>query len=153
MRRSYLSARSRRAGYASAHRQNRGRRTAERGPSMNVQTSSQGVLLIFGAWDGSYAGLLRFLYLNKNVALKRKVLPASIIFTSILHLAFTWITGAPAHVFIFVVPGVALIAFLNIRNIKFCNSCGRTISGSNPFSPPKFRSKCGAPSELISRKS
>ena len=45
MRRSYLSARSRRAGYASAHRQNRGHRTAERGPSMNVQTSSQGVLL------------------------------------------------------------------------------------------------------------
>jgi ribosomal protein L37E len=43
--------------------------------------------------------------------------------------------------FLLGVPAVALLAFINIRNSKFCDSCGRQNYGP----PAKFCSKCGAP--------
>jgi rRNA maturation endonuclease Nob1 len=52
--------------------------------------------------------------------------------------------GIPASDFTFIIPFVALITFINLRVMKFCNACGRTVMNQNPFSPPKFCSKCGA---------
>jgi|SRR6516162_2844277 hypothetical protein len=112
---------------------------------MNSPASYHTFQLFIGVWAVLGLGSMAFFYFNKNAALKRRVLPPFVIFTSILFLGFVWMTGAPAQVFYVFIPAVALIAFINIRNTKFCDSCGRQNYGFNLFSPAKFCSKCGAP--------
>jgi hypothetical protein len=50
----------------------------------------------------------------------------------------------PSYVVLVMGPVVALITFLNMRSVKFCDAYGNTINGQNPFSPPQVCSKCGA---------
>lgn len=86
---------------------------------------------------------MAFFYLSKNASLKRKLWPRVSIGASVLFVAFVWAVAGTNELF-FVVPFVGLITVLNLRMMKFCNSCGRTLTNQNPFSPPKFCSKCGA---------
>ncbi len=86
-----------------------------------------------------------FFYLNRNVNLKRKVLVPGFVISSLIFLGFIYSMKLPNNVFWIAVPAVILISYLNIRVTKFCDSCGRTIIGQNPFSPPNYCSKCGAP--------
>ena len=85
-----------------------------------------------------------FFLLNKNAQLKRKVLPPFVVGTGILFAGFMLATGAPWEVMLIFGPAIALITFLNLRSITFCNSCGATLMNQNPFSKPAFCSKCGA---------
>jgi hypothetical protein len=95
-------------------------------------------------WAGLGIASSAFFYLSKNASLKRKIWPPASIAASVLFLAFVWTRGIPASEFIFVVPFVALITFINLRVMKFCDACGRTVMNQNPFSLPKYCSKCGA---------
>jgi hypothetical protein len=52
--------------------------------------------------------------------------------------------GFPLEAFYVLAPAVALITFLNLRSVKFCNTCGKTLINQIPFTAPKFCSKCGA---------
>ena len=90
-------------------------------------------------------GTSAFFFLNKDSALKRKVLPTFSVAVGALFLFFVWMMGAPTEVLIVGVPAVVLITVLNLRSIRFCDSCGKTLMGQNPLSPPKFCSKCGSP--------
>ena len=52
--------------------------------------------------------------------------------------------SSDGQVSFFVYPVIALISFLNIRNIRFCSSCNATLYG-RLFTSDQFCSKCGAP--------
>jgi hypothetical protein len=102
--------------------------------------------IFFGVWVVLGIFSSAFFFLNKNAVLKRKVHPPFVIGVGVLFLTFGWLMGIPDQPFFFcvMVPAVVVITFLNIRNTRFCNSCGRTVFTQNPFAPPKFCSKCGA---------
>jgi hypothetical protein len=99
-----------------------------------------GVSIVLGAASSA------FFLLNRNATLKRRIYPAFVIGVGVLFLIFVWLMAVPDDVSFFcvMVPGVVLITLLNIRNTRFCNSCGRTVFTQNPFASPKFCSKCGA---------
>ena len=88
-----------------------------------------------------------FFYFNTNEALKRKVWPAFGVGVGLVFLGFAWLLGFPPHVFVIMGPAVALATYLNLRAVKFCSACGKTLFNQNPFSPAKFCSRCGAPLE------
>ena len=73
------------------------------------------------------------------------MLPPFLVFTGALFLGFVFYIGALNEFLCVAVPMVALITWLNIRAIRFCDACGRTLHNQNPFSLPTFCSKCGAP--------
>src|SRR5262245_7282586 len=102
--------------------------------------------MFFGVWVALGLVFTAFFYLNKDAALKRKVHPPFAIAVGVLFLGFVMLTGKPRDAFfLFVmVPAIALITLLNIRNTKFCSACGKMLVSQNPFAPPKFCTKCGA---------
>jgi hypothetical protein len=100
--------------------------------------------IFFGVWVVLGLFSAGFFFLNKNAALKRKVWPPFVIATGVLFVGFTMVMGFPSSMLFVVVPAVALITFLNLRAVQFCNSCGATIMSQNPLSKPSFCSKCGA---------
>lgn len=108
---------------------------------MTVQlgNSEQVFPVFFGVWVLLGLFSASFFFLSKNAHLKRKVWPPFIVITGILFAGFVWAMG-----FLIVIPAVALITFLNLRAVQFCNSCGATIMTQNPLSKPMFCSKCGA---------
>ena len=100
--------------------------------------------IFFGVWVVLGLISVAFFFLGRNASLKRKVWPPLTIATAILFVGFVWAMGFPSHVFLILIPAVAIITFLNLRSVKFCDACGRTIMNQIPFSPPRFCSKCGA---------
>jgi hypothetical protein len=102
--------------------------------------------IFFGVWVVLGISASAFFFFNRNAALKRKIHPPFTIFVGILFLGFCALMGFAREPFFFIVmlPMVALITFLNIRNIRFCDAFGRTIFTQNPFSRPRFCAKCGA---------
>jgi hypothetical protein len=100
--------------------------------------------IFFGVWVvlGLFSAV--FFLFGKNASLKRKVWPPFTIATAVLFVGFAWAMGFPSQVFLVMIPAVAFITFLNLRSVKFCDGCGKTIMSQNPFSPPQFCSKCGA---------
>jgi hypothetical protein len=92
--------------------------------------------------------------INKNMALKRKIFPIWIITTySILGGLMVWFCISTqgkisAHSIIislvFVIPATVLIGYLNIKNTKFCDSCGRMLQNPNWFSKMDYCPKCGS---------
>jgi hypothetical protein len=101
--------------------------------------------IFFVVWALLCAGSAAFFFLNRNAALKRKVLPPFLVFTGALFLGFVFYIGALNEFFYVAVPMVALITWLNVRASRFCDACGRTLHNQNPLSLPRFCSKCGAP--------
>jgi hypothetical protein len=85
-----------------------------------------------------------FFFLNKNAPLKRKVWPPFTIAAALLFIGFIVAMDAPAPALLFAVPGVVLITWIDLRVVRFCNSCGATIMRQKPFATPKFCSRCGA---------
>ena len=86
-----------------------------------------------------------FFHLSKNAALKRQFWPPFMIAFGLLFAAFGWFgAGANDRQFALIWVGmVVLIVVLNIRSMRFCDSCGATQMNQNLLSPPKFCSKCG----------
>jgi hypothetical protein len=106
---------------------------------------TQGVFLVFFAvWALLCLGSAGFFLFNRNASLKRRVLPPLLIFTGLVFLGFMLLMCFPPEVFTVAVPMIVLITLLNMRAIRFCDACGRTLHSQNPFSAPKFCSKCGA---------
>ena len=100
--------------------------------------------VFFGVWVVLGLFSAGFFFLNRNASLKRKLWLPLIIATGVLFLGFMWAMGFPQEAFFLAVPAVALITLLNLRTVRFCNSCGATLMSQNPFAKPAFCSKCGA---------
>lgn len=87
--------------------------------------------------------VMLFLQFNKNAALKRRVLRWSLVLMAPLVFGFFWAANAPLPVILLLIPGWAFIAFVNLRNIRFCDACGRTLVSYNLIFRQKFCSNCG----------
>ena len=84
---------------------------------------------------------MAFFFLSKNASLKRWLWPRFSAAFGVFVVGGLWLTAPhltwPLYLFLVVVM------LLNFRGMKFCDSCGKTVQSSNPFSPPKYCSKCG----------
>jgi hypothetical protein len=91
-------------------------------------------------------GLVSFwlFFLNKNAAQKKRLLPILIIGTGILFAGFVFLMTGELWVMLFVIPAVILISISNLRRIKICEACGRTVYNNVWFSKMEYCSKCKA---------
>ena len=93
------------------------------------------VLGIAGIW---------LMFIDKNVARKKRLLPVFIIGSGAAFVFFVFLMTADLRVLAFVLPAAVLISFLNLRIIKICSRCGRTIQSGMWFAKAEYCSKCGA---------
>ena len=98
----------------------------------------------FVVWVVMGIGSFAFFQISKNASLKRRLWPCVAIGAGVLFIAFVWVMGFKGQAVFFVVPFVALITVLNLRAMKFCDSCGKTIHVQPPFSAVNFCPKCGS---------
>src|SRR5262245_56925914 len=80
--------------------------------------------------------------LTRDAAFKRKHFPWFAILMGVIFGSFLLIVSRGEHV-LFVLPFLALIVFLQIRTISFCDGCGRTIHPPNGFTRAAFCPSCG----------
>jgi hypothetical protein len=86
----------------------------------------------------------RFFDLNRDVALKRRLLPIFMIGMAVLFLVgAVFDSGRPA-VLAGITPMLGVIVWLNIRATRFCDACGRTAMVRAGWKRPEFCSQCGA---------
>ena len=97
-----------------------------------------GIWIVLGLVSGA------ILFLNNNAQMKRSLWPPFVIGTGILFLVFMWLMGFSGKAFLIMLPLTGLITYLNLRTVRFCSACGKTLINQNFLSPPKFCSKCGA---------
>jgi len=93
------------------------------------------VLAIAGVW---------LAFGDKNIPRRKRLLPVFIFGTGAAFVVFTFLITGDLHVLALVLPAAALISFLNLRMIKICSTCGRTIQTGLWFSKAQYCSKCGA---------
>ena len=99
--------------------------------------------LFIGVWIALGVAGLWFTYLDKNISRKKRLLPVFIVGSGVIFALFVlWITGRLVTM-ILVVPAVVLITFLNLRQIKVCPTCGRTMHSGMWFTKAEYCSKCG----------
>jgi hypothetical protein len=115
------------------------------GVAVQLGNPDQVFPVFFGLWAVLGVFSAGFFFLSRNAQLKRKVWRPFVVITSVLFVAFVWAMGVPSQFMVIAIPAVALITFLNLHTVQFCNSCGATIMSQNPLSKPAFCSKCGAP--------
>lgn len=84
-----------------------------------------------------------FIHICKDINLKRKAFKVSVYSAGILFVIFMFFWPIPGQWFFFITPVVVLIIVLNLKLTRFCNECGKMVVNENPFSKPKFCSKCG----------
>jgi len=100
--------------------------------------------VFIGIWIALGIASLWFLYFDKNIARKKRLLPIFIIGSGALFAIFVFLISGDLRIMAFVVPAVVLISFLNLRTIRVCSSCGRTIKSGLWFSRAEYCAKCGA---------
>jgi len=106
--------------------------------------NAQEFLIVLAAWI--IAGIASaFFFMNRNASLKRRLWPPYVIGAAILFLIFVW-WFLPNEALYVAAPLLALVTFINLRVVKFCNACGATTQNL-PFRPARFCAKCGAPLE------
>ncbi len=98
----------------------------------------------FGTWIALAIVGLWFMFFDRNVARKKKLLPVFIIGVGVLFVLFTFAMTGDLGAMAFVVPAVVLITVLNLRMTKVCTSCGRTVVSGIWFAKAEYCSKCGA---------
>jgi hypothetical protein len=91
-------------------------------------------------------GVVSFLFFqfNRNARLKRTLWPVFVITASALFIVFMSSMGFRGPAWYIFIPAIVLITILNLRNTRFCSTCGRTIHSQNILSPPRFCPKCGS---------
>src|SRR5437868_4794178 len=73
------------------------------------------------------------LFYKKDAQFKHKWMPRYAILIGLLFILMLY--GIPWQVIaFFIAPSIALITFLNIRNTKFCDACGKTLYNHMWFS-------------------
>jgi hypothetical protein len=85
---------------------------------------------------------------SKNAKLKRFVFPWVVIGAGLLFTGFIAVVAWRWEVLALMVPAVLLISYLNIRNTKFCDSCGATLFNHSWFRKMSYCSRCGASLEI-----
>jgi len=99
--------------------------------------------LFIGAWIALCIVGWWVTYLDKNIPRKKRLIPIFIVGSGVIFAIFTLLITGDLHTMVLVIPAVALIIFLNLRQIKVCPTCGRTIHSGMWFSKAEYCSKCG----------
>ncbi len=87
-------------------------------------------------------GILLF-YKSNNYYFKIKYFKYYIILLGLIFIIFIALFGFPNIVFIYAIPSVALISFLNIKYTNFCHNCGKTVINQIFFSHNNNCPYCG----------
>jgi len=97
-----------------------------------------------GIWIG--LGILSFLFFqfSRSVQLKKRLLPVFIVGVGVLFSGFVLLMSGKPEIMLIVIPVVAIISFLNLRMIRVCETCGRTVYNTMMFFKMEYCSKCGA---------
>ena len=85
-----------------------------------------------------------FFYWAAEVETKRRWHPRLVVGSGLLFLVFVFLMMPLWPTAVIAVPGVALIAYLNLTRTKFCGRCGTMLISQNWFSKLDFCQKCGA---------
>ena len=67
-------------------------------------------------------------YGDKNVARKKRLLPFFIVGSGTIFGVFALIVIGDLRALALIAPAIGLIIFLNLRQLKVCPTCGRTIN-------------------------
>ena len=93
-------------------------------------------------------GIISFLFFqfNRNAALKLSIWPIFVVMIGIIFGGFLFymLGRQQPQVLYFAIPAIIIISFLNIRRIRFCDSCGKTLHRQPIFSRTQFCPYCGA---------
>ena len=106
-------------------------------------SSDQTYTIFFAVWVILVGVSVYFFVISTDVERKRKNFKPFLTFSGLLFLGFLWTQDLPAAILAMAVAMVLLIIFLNIRMIRFCDSCGKTVFNRLSFSTPRFCSHCG----------
>ena len=79
---------------------------------------------------------------NIDIKLKKRIWPVIIIGLGIMLLWFAWLLHFPTQYYWMLLPGVALIVFVNLRGFYFCVPCKRMIAHKQILSPPTNCERC-----------
>jgi hypothetical protein len=82
-------------------------------------------------------------YLDRNIARKKRLLPIFIVGSGVIFTLFTLFLTGDLRTMALVIPAVTLIIFLNLRQIKVCPTCGKTIHSGMWFTKAEYCPKCG----------
>src|SRR6266404_1892767 len=86
-----------------------------------------------------------FFHFSRNTTLKRRVFPPFVIIIGIIFGCFVaYMSRDHLQILFVAVPMIALISFLNIRKMRFCDACGRTLYQQPIFSRTQYCPRCGA---------
>lgn len=102
--------------------------------------------VFFATWIVLALASFYMFFLRRDTAFKRRYWAPWIVTIGVLFLVFMLLTGFPLSMVLVAVPFVALISFLNIRSVRFCDSCGATVHDwTLPWRRPRHCSRCGSP--------
>lgn len=83
---------------------------------------------------------------HKNAAFKRKVWPIWILFSGGLFIFFLLLIFPKDYTVLGVaIPASSIITYLNLKTVRFCDSCGATVFSRKLITSMKSCPKCGAP--------
>ena len=87
-----------------------------------------------------------FTYLDKNVARKKRLIPILIVGIGVILASFMLLTTRELTLTdaLFILSIIALITLVNLRMIRVCSSCGRTIQSGIWFARADYCPRCGA---------
>ncbi|MDQ3757866.1 MAG: hypothetical protein M3394_08450 [Actinomycetota bacterium] len=92
-------------------------------------------------------GSLYFLF-DGDTRRKERFHPPFVIGSGLLFVVVVTVDRS-AGALLLTIPGVAVITWLNLRNIRFCHACGRTTWNTQWWqAPPRFCIACGTPFEV-----
>jgi hypothetical protein len=82
-----------------------------------------------GIWVALGLASFLFFHFNRNAALKRIAFPMFIVTVGVLFGTFVYLSTGRQHpqMMYLAVPAIVLISFLNIRQTRFCEACGKTL--------------------------
>jgi hypothetical protein len=100
-------------------------------------------LLFIITWIALAAIGFALFQFSRDARRKRRLFPWGIGLSSALFIGFMNALGAPWFVVLGMTPFVLLIAWLNLRMTRFCDSCGRTVIGGFG-GRPRYCQHCGA---------
>jgi hypothetical protein len=108
-----------------------------------VAPSNPYVPIFFITWIALGAGGVLWISRMTDPAAKRHALRSLTLLATVLFGLFAWLISRSTQQMLFLIPVLALIAYLNLRLVKVCNVCA-SINRPQAFSAAVHCYKCGA---------
>jgi hypothetical protein len=90
-------------------------------------------------------GAAHFFCGRRDVALKRAIFPWFVVSAGTLFILYAALATGVPWVLVTLMPAVALLCWLNVRLVRFCDGCGTLLYKHIWFIPTRSCYRCGAP--------